>query len=187
MQDKIYITDKQGKRRRAEKVVCENCHKEFIRRIFVGRKNKFCSQKCSYEFKTTKKCLICIQCGSEFERNICKIKKINFCSRSCKEKYQSGENHPSWNGGQSSYRERCRRRDDYKCCMGDKCELKGIKLPRYMYDVDHIDGNRKNNSITNLRTMCVWCHRKKHRALSDNGNTPLLQSGKDGSVPSEST
>jgi len=28
-------------------------------------------------------------------------------------------------------------------------------------DVDHIDGNKKNNDISNLMTLCANCHRYK--------------------------
>ena len=28
-------------------------------------------------------------------------------------------------------------------------------------DIDHIDGNRENNDIINLQTLCANCHRLK--------------------------
>ena len=42
------------------------------------------------------------------------------------------------------------------------CEECGFK-PKHMVqlDVDHIDGNKKNNDISNLMTLCANCHRYK--------------------------
>lgn len=44
----------------------------------------------------------------------------------------------------------------------DKCELCGF-IPKYLgqLDVDHVDGNHKNNNPANLQTLCANCHRLK--------------------------
>jgi hypothetical protein len=36
-------------------------------------------------------------------------------------------------------------------------------IPKFMcqLDVDHIDGNRENNDVINLQTLCANCHRLK--------------------------
>jgi len=34
-------------------------------------------------------------------------------------------------------------------------------------DVDHIDGNRQNNSLDNLQTLCANCHRLKTKLNND--------------------
>jgi len=34
-------------------------------------------------------------------------------------------------------------------------------------DVDHIDGNHKNNEINNLQTLCANCHRLKTKLERD--------------------
>ena len=41
----------------------------------------------------------------------------------------------------------------------DICNFKAVHMCQL--DVDHIDGNRNNNSIENLQTLCANCHRLK--------------------------
>lgn len=44
------------------------------------------------------------------------------------------------------------------------CERCGfVAEHRCQLDVDHIDGNHKNDDPTNLRTLCANCHRLKSR------------------------
>lgn len=44
----------------------------------------------------------------------------------------------------------------------DKCgKCNFIPIHSIQLDVDHIDGNHKNNEISNLQTLCANCHRLK--------------------------
>lgn len=54
------------------------------------------------------------------------------------------------------------KRKKYRKHVKDKCSKCGF-IPEDMcqLDVDHIDGNHKNNDITNLQTLCANCHRLK--------------------------
>lgn len=50
----------------------------------------------------------------------------------------------------------------------DVCEICGfIPVHRVQLDVDHIDGNKKNNEPANLQTLCANCHRLKTYLNSD--------------------
>lgn len=44
----------------------------------------------------------------------------------------------------------------------DVCENCGfVPVHPSQLDIDHIDGNRRNNSPENLKTLCANCHRLK--------------------------
>ena len=50
----------------------------------------------------------------------------------------------------------------------DSCERCGfIPEDKVQLDVDHIDGDRSNNDITNLQTLCANCHRLKTKQNRD--------------------
>ncbi len=50
----------------------------------------------------------------------------------------------------------------YRKHKKDYCEKCGfIAEHRVQLDVDHIDGNNKNNDLSNLQTLCANCHRYK--------------------------
>lgn len=165
----VDFCDRFGKKRKGLWVTCLFCGKRELKRIFSHRgKPRFCTTSCSLKYlnkdnRTTVKCSLC---GKNKTIPLSNIKgskrKMFYCNRRCKEKHQSGEKHPNWNGGKSSYRKRAIEKFGLKCNSGSCCKLKNIPLPKYLYEVDHIDRNRNNNKIENLQVLCVWCHRKKH-------------------------
>lgn len=65
------------------------------------------------------------------------------------------ENHPNWNGGVQTYRKMLLRRG-FKL---DKCSECGGKK---MIQVHHIDEDRRNNDLENLKVMCIKCHNNFH-------------------------
>ena len=158
----LSIKDKWGKSRKAIKFNCAFCSKETIQRIWNNRQNKFCSPKCVHESRKeryNKQCLLCNRLFEVIKSN----KKAIFCSRVCKEKAYSGENHHNWKGG--SYRQKAIDKYGFVCAKGKDCQLKNIELPKFLFEVDHIDLDRDNNNIENLQVLCVWCHRLKHSGV----------------------
>jgi hypothetical protein len=70
-----------------------------------------------------------------------------FCSRGCKHQ---------------SMALRTFKKRRYRLFLEAKCSNCGfIPIHRCQLDVDHIDGNNKNNEISNLQTLCANCHRLK--------------------------
>ena len=57
----------------------------------------------------------------------------------------------------------------------ETCERCGF-IPEHpsQLDVDHIDGNHKNNDFSNLQTLCANCHRLKTFQSKDWEKTPLV-------------
>lgn len=50
----------------------------------------------------------------------------------------------------------------YRIHKKDACERCGfVAVHISQLDVDHIDGNKKNNDPNNLQTLCANCHRLK--------------------------
>jgi hypothetical protein len=76
----------------------------------------------------------------------------------------SGEGHHKWKGGKASYRQRALKKYGREC-GNQSCQIRaaGIVIPEEMLDVDHIDNDRENNSLENLKVLCVWCHAVKTR------------------------
>lgn len=158
----MYIIDKWGKKRPAELITCKQCGRKSIKRIYLNRKNIYCSPECSRIAKKKRVKVICDYCGKVFSKRPSSIRERNFCRREHLDLWQKGKNHPNWKDGKASYHTRAIRKYGYNCSNGENCPLKEIKLPSFMYEVDHIDKNRNNNKIENLRVYCVWCHRKNH-------------------------
>lgn len=59
-------------------------------------------------------------------------------------------------------RKRIKEGRPYLVFRKDKCDRCGF-IPEHecQLDVDHIDGNHKNNEESNLQTLCANCHRVK--------------------------
>ena len=50
------------------------------------------------------------------------------------------------------------------CC---RCGLKDNVIGGSILQVDHIDGNKNNNQVTNLQTLCYGCHKDKTHTSQD--------------------
>lgn len=116
--------------------------------------------------KANGKMMACKQCGKEVYIYKARQNKYKFCSRKChaknilcnpevrkKRKYISGENNPKWKGGTI-------RKDGYKLTI-----IKGKREYEHRFimeeylgrkligeeNIHHINGNRSNNRIENLK------------------------------------
>jgi len=81
--------------------------------------------------------------------------------------------HPCDNKGSGFWHKECSscRKKPWVRFKADNCEVCGfVPVNRVQLDVDHIDGNKKNNSLDNLQTLCANCHRLKTYLNGDNRN-----------------
>ena len=52
--------------------------------------------------------------------------------------------------------------------LGFSCATGGKELPSCMFDLDHIDGDRDNQSFENFQTLDKCCHAEKTKREGDN-------------------
>lgn len=140
-------------------VTCKNCG------IVIGKNRKFCSASCSaiYSHKTNprdKKTNNCENCG-----NVCSIKN-RFCSKTCHRLYENELFILGWLSGDIIIDSEKTNRTIKRYLVeqvGNKCQLCGwsevnkftSKVP---LELEHIDGNSRNNDISNLMILCPNCH-----------------------------
>lgn len=143
---------------------------------------KFCSRKCHGKWRSQNETgansplwkerveCVCLLCGVMVIRTPSHIakRKNTFCSLKCanvwqsQNPYNSGEDHPNWQGGPSLYppefneclRREIRKRDNHTCAICGK--------PNSV-EVHHIDYDKQNSARENLIVLCSPCHGKINR------------------------
>lgn len=101
----------------------------------------------------------CLSCGKEFETVLSKKGNAVTCSKSCAATYfKTGKNNPNWSGGAYSYRDRCFRK------WGNACMVCGEDR---VVEVHHLDEDRTNNKVSNLRPLCPTHHTYMHRGYGN--------------------
>lgn len=159
-----FITvERYGRKRRLYKHACVFCGDSFY--VRSNDKQKYCSVACRGKAQQKREQYSCANCHKIIYRNPAEKQRsksgLLFCSKTCKNIAQRIEGisaiHPSHYGnGLGNYREKALRAN------GNVCEDCGIStwldIPLLM-DVHHIDGNRNNNELSNLKVVCPNCHR----------------------------
>lgn len=137
---------------------CKVCLKPIYRRpsvLQVNGQNVFCSQVC-YGISCRKE-IVCPVCSKKFLAGLNK----KTCSRECANKNRAG----------MGYKMGRQRKDKVKTFRllkqrlmeqrGPSCEIcKYDKIP--ILQIHHIDRNRQNNDLSNLRLLCPNCHYEAH-------------------------
>lgn len=164
---------------------CGFCNKAIP---YDKRKNKFCNQSCGAKYNNrgtkrhgTSPCN-CLYCNVKL-----KTSSRKFCSRHCECQYNYEQYIKKWLAGEISGWVNHKTYGGYKEAIGisryiirwiketrgEKCEECGWdKVNKFHGNVpielEHIDGNRKNNKPNNLKLLCPNCHSltSTYRALN---------------------
>jgi hypothetical protein len=147
---------------------CLKCTKIFYakpRHIKIGW-GKFCSPICSYSAMKTGEYFACEICTKKIYRTKLDIQRSKskkfFCNKSCfaiwkNENVLRGDKNGNWKDGENAYRSMMLRHKTEPICSD--CGISNLKV----LVVHHLDQNRKNNIISNLRWLCRNCHYLVHK------------------------
>ena len=151
---------------------CDNCGKEFEYRGRHGTRNKhfFCCHNCYIEFKTKKVEVPCDLCGKTFLKKRSDIwrSKNNFCCEECYRDYMS-LTRQSKDGLKYDGKPVYRLMIEYE--LGR--ELTSDEL------VHHIDGNHKNNALSNVVVTRSEHHRIHAAVRPRNDKGQFVRKGGD--------
>lgn len=145
--------------------VCQQCGQE----MYVSKhiyKTPYCTRECWLASNRTE--LECAYCGKRVIKLTSKMRSRHnqyYCNRECKENDQSLRNGrskitPEFYGKESQYTYR-----DSALRHNNSCANCGYGDDERMLDVHHVDGDRNNNKLENLRVLCVWCHALETRCI----------------------
>jgi hypothetical protein len=155
---------------------CQYCNEEFESPTVENR--KFCSQTCSAKYNNSQLVRItnsnqplkygkkaehpeitpnkCLNCDVNIER------ARKFCSHKCEKTYKKNEIFTKIENNDTSLDSR-----NYKTYLiykfGEKCmecgwNKKNLFSNKIPIELEHIDGNSDNNSLSNLKLLCPNCH-----------------------------
>lgn len=151
-------------RKQKTKNVCSQCKCSYQTKC---NHSKFCSQQCSSAYRRNRPVeVVCNQCSNTFTKNESRLKRSykHFCTNLCKKEYYEVNSHErgvynKHNGrsATSTYRKLAFASYKHECyyCKYDKF----IDV----LQVHHLDENRNNNSLENLRIVCPTCHSEVHK------------------------
>lgn len=96
----------------------------------------------------------CKNCKKEFSYSPSQ-KRGHFCSNNCQGEYMNEQNVVSGTASFKSIRRYVLKHWTYQC---SECNISEWMKRRLTLQLDHIDGDKSNNSLSNLRWLCPNCH-----------------------------
>lgn len=140
---------------------CKQCTASFMRKDL---RQEFCSRSCSATFHNagkrrhgfqSPKCISCESLSSN---------KSGYCTKACRQNHEielwlDGKLDGHQKYKHAAYVQRYLEQRSRKVCeMPDCTEQRVRDNGRHILQVDHIDGNWRNNKPENLRLICPSCH-----------------------------
>lgn len=147
---------------------CHQCQKEIYKRPSHLRlyKKHFCNAICQKEYEKShngKIDVACTHCGSQLSRTRQELRRTKnkwyFCNNICKNRFLLSIRWKDCGSVKSHHGLRKKVIEQSK----NMCVNCGYKEDIKMLDTHHIDGNHQHNDISNLWSVCVWCHQLHHR------------------------
>jgi 5-methylcytosine-specific restriction endonuclease McrA len=144
-----------GKERKSTKVkrVCEQCGKEFyvFPSIVKTGRGKFCSVACGTIYRN----LHDNPSKKEEVRKKISENHADISGRNNPMYGKTGKSAPSYIDGRNSFQGERYKKILLASGVPEECVLCGSKIA---LNVHHIDGDRKNNDLTNIVFLCSNCH-----------------------------
>lgn len=167
--------------------ICPNCQEILP---WEKRKNKFCDRSCAASYNNNRKKhddSFCLNCKEKLMNS-----NSNFCSYNCFWEFKKREYIRKWKNGEVSgsrgngYTVSSYVRNYLFEKFGGKCSRCGWctenpYIGKVILEIEHIDGNAKNNREENLDLICPNCHSltSTYKALnSGKGNRDRLKYNK---------
>ena len=122
----------------------------------------------------------CLYCKEDF-RWMPSQSTGKFCSQKCRHTHLLSEKVKSGNYTKSNAKSYFRRINEYKCQI---CSISSWNGKPLTLQLDHIDGNNKNNLVENFRWLCPNCHTQTDtwgtKNASDEGKKRIKEASKLG-------
>lgn len=158
---------------RQPNVACVVCSKRVYRRPSGIARNKgkaYCSQQC-YGLASRKEhpCPVC-------KKPVLAGERKNTCSRACANKTREGSKYKTNRPTKDKAAQYRTLKKHVVQTRGSKCELCGYDKYDILH-VHHIDENRANNELSNLKLLCPNCHAEEHerRKQAEKSHSGLVQ------------
>lgn len=146
--------------------ICPICGKSFMKKRSTMT---YCSRECANKSRENKKIVKCENCGIDVQRQPCHVKKHVFCSKKCYNEWKSknmvGKKSFHWRGGEyegNGYLFTRQKDGTYK--QNHRIIIESFIGRPLSEDeiIHHIDGDKKNNDISNLAIVSRSEHAKIH-------------------------
>ena len=106
-----------------------------------------------------------------------------FCSNKCQGQYSVKQRFTKGTDFRNSMRKYLVENKTYEC---SSCGITEYNNKPITLQVDHIDGDRKNNEMNNLRFLCPNCHSQTKTwgvgNMSEEGRNKLVEAAKKGAT-----